>query len=234
VAAQARGVRTRARIIRATAEIINERSYNKAAVADIAARAQVTTGAVYFHFESKEAAAHTLIGLQNAHSRSRAQRIAATTDCPVQIMLRVSAALIADIIHDPVVRAGIRLTTEIHILSSPPLASWADWTDFNLTHLEAGVRVGRLRSDLDCSSTAEVIAAQIAGICILSVLWGDIPELARRGRTVWEQFLRANATSPQLLLEQLPEIFNVASTDQVSTPGSWLTDPRAWSRVSMA
>ena len=64
MARQERAVRTRHAVIRAAAEVFAERGYAAATIAEILDRAGVTKGALYFHFDSKEALARGVIEAQ--------------------------------------------------------------------------------------------------------------------------------------------------------------------------
>jgi AcrR family transcriptional regulator len=216
MAPQERSARTRDKILVATAEVINELSYEKAKLSDIAIRAGVTTGAFYFHFSGKEDAAQTLIRIQNTHSQEKARARAEAGGPTLEIMLAVSAGLMSDIVNDPIVRAGIRLTTEIHILDSPPVEAWRGWTDFNEMMLEEAIDRGELYREFDIPVMAEVIAGSIAGMHIVSSLFEDIPGLLRRVCAMWVQFLRAYALEPQRWVDRATELF--ADTGKPAAP----------------
>ena len=108
---QARAVRTKQRIIIAAAEAVNELTFEKASLVDIAGRAGVTTGAFYAHFNSREDLAHAVIEAQSAYSQSKALAILSQDLPTLEILLGVSAEFTYDILQDPLVRAGARLTS---------------------------------------------------------------------------------------------------------------------------
>ncbi|MEK8171459.1 helix-turn-helix domain-containing protein [Streptomyces sp. M19] len=54
MARQERAIRTRNEILRAAATVFNEFGYDAATIAETLTRADVTKGALYFHFQSKE------------------------------------------------------------------------------------------------------------------------------------------------------------------------------------
>ena len=58
---QARSEATRRKIIDSAVELINEIGYPASGLADIIERAELTKGALYYHFESKEAVATAII-----------------------------------------------------------------------------------------------------------------------------------------------------------------------------
>jgi AcrR family transcriptional regulator len=182
----------------ATAEAINELSYEKATLADIARRAGVTTGALYFHFPSKEAVAHAVIQTQSARSQQKARATVEAGHPALEAMLRVSADLMWDIVEDPLTRAGIRLTTEIHILDTPPRESWHDWIVFNEALMTAARDEGDLRPDIDIPVVAEVLTGSIGGMHILSSLLEDIPGLIYRVAALWRQFVQSYTPSEKV------------------------------------
>jgi AcrR family transcriptional regulator len=79
---------TRARLLRAAADVFAERGYDGARVADIAKAAGVSSGAMYAHFASK---AELLVGALRAHGqRQLADMLAADPDRSVTDMLLVT------------------------------------------------------------------------------------------------------------------------------------------------
>lgn len=214
---QERSIRTRNKVLVATAEAINEFSYEKATLADIARRAGVTTGAVYFHFPNKEAVAHAVIEMQNALSQQKAQQTVEAGHPALETMLRVSADLMHDVVADPLIRAGIRLTTEIHILDTPPTQSWRDWIVFNEMLMTNARDEGDLREDFDVPAVAEVLTGSIAGMHIISALLEDFPGLIPRVQGLWHQFVRSYAP-----LEKVP--YWIGRTDDLFTRESGAED----------
>ncbi|WP_435060255.1 TetR family transcriptional regulator [Streptomyces sp. bgisy060] len=64
MARQERAVRTRRTVLEAAAAVFDERGYKAATIADILKRADVTKGALYFHFASKRALAQGILDEQ--------------------------------------------------------------------------------------------------------------------------------------------------------------------------
>ncbi|MCX4591801.1 ScbR family autoregulator-binding transcription factor [Streptomyces sp. NBC_01549] len=112
MARQERAVRTRHALIRSAAEIFDRRGYDQAKLADISAGADVSPGALHFHFESKAAMARaveveaisTLRSAAHIVYRERAFALQALTD-----MSHVFAHLLR---WDVVVRAGFHLNND--------------------------------------------------------------------------------------------------------------------------
>ena len=64
---QARSEATRRKIITSAAELINEIGYPATGLGDIIERAEMTKGALYYHFDSKESLATAIIEEGGAH-----------------------------------------------------------------------------------------------------------------------------------------------------------------------
>jgi AcrR family transcriptional regulator len=84
---------TRERLLRAAAKVFAERGYDGARVADIAAAAGVSNGAMYAHFGSK---AELLVGALRAHGRQElAEALAADPDKSIiDVLLSIGRGLI--------------------------------------------------------------------------------------------------------------------------------------------
>lgn len=98
----ARADRTRADLLSAAERLIAERGYEAASVADIAAAAGYTKGALYAHFASKEALFLELAGTRRAAAEPR-DRTAAD---PVDLIEEARAAASADV-DDPALLFGL-------------------------------------------------------------------------------------------------------------------------------
>lgn len=197
---QARSVRTRQRIILATAQAINDRSFDRSSLSRIAADAGVTTGAFYFHFSSKEDAALAVMNTQNEYSQTKALHVSAWDRPALELMLITSSGIMRDIVQDPIVRAGVRLAAEIGLLDTFPTPIWQSWIDNNVAQLTAAQGQGDIRSDAEIAAAAELLVTSIIGIFLLCSLERDIPSLQRRVHGMWRQFIHAYATdSPRWL-----------------------------------
>lgn len=188
---QTRAVRTKQRILIAAAEEVNEATFTTTTLASIARRAGVTSGAVYFHFEDKEAVAHAVIESQNAYSQAKALATLALGLPMLETTLRVSADFTFDILRDPLVRAGARLTSEVLVWDRPPMSSFDGWIAFNVMLLANGKSDQVIDPRLDIERTAEFIVGGYTGHYIFSTLLKDLDRLPIRILTMWEYFIRA-------------------------------------------
>jgi AcrR family transcriptional regulator len=109
---QERAIRTRRVILKSAAEMFDRLGYTAARLSDISARTGMSTGALHFHFENKEALACAVVD-EARHTLWRAGRLALEkqTD-PLQALTDVSHTLAQLLSWDVVSRAGFRLDNE--------------------------------------------------------------------------------------------------------------------------
>lgn len=191
---QARAIKTRQDILNGAARVFVGNGYEKATVGNIAAAAGVTQGALYFHFKSKEEIAHAVIDAQHTISQHRAEVILSNGLSGVETILQISASLARDIIDDPLVRAGVRLNTEVLFFEQPIIRSWDDWAALAAGLLEQGVKDGDLRTDTDIPVFSRVISRCYVGVQLVSEQTTKYEDLAERIMEMWIVILSACLT----------------------------------------
>ncbi|CAM5693666.1 hypothetical protein SALBM311S_06793 [Streptomyces alboniger] len=85
---QLRAEQTRSTIITAAADLFDRHGYESTSLDDIVEHAQVTKGALFFHFATKEDLAHAMIELQSRASR----RLASDADGRGYTSLRLAGS----------------------------------------------------------------------------------------------------------------------------------------------
>jgi AcrR family transcriptional regulator len=206
---QARSERTREKILLSAARTIDERNYERASLADIARGAGVTTGAFYFHFRNKEEIAHAVIDAQNAYSAARAAELTTTDSPTMEKILAVSADLTHSMLDNQLVRAGIRLTTEVNMFTQPPILPWQQWTDFSVALWTAAVQEGDVKPDTDLERYAKFITGAYAGIQLLSSLTTSRRDLVERILDMWVIILKSctPAESTEYWIDRAQRLF---------------------------
>lgn len=190
MAKQARAIESRESIILAAAAIIDERNYERAGLAEIAKRAGLTTGAFYFHFTNKEELAHAVIDAQNEYSAKRASSILLDQDLPaLEKSLASSADLTTSIRENQLVRAGIKLTTEVNMFENPPLLPWESWSDLSVQLFTQAIEEGDIQEGIDVRAYAEFITGSYAGIQLLSGLMTNRENLHHKILDMWNLVL---------------------------------------------
>lgn len=107
---QLRAVRTREALIRAAAEVFADDGYALASLPAISKRAGVSTGALHFHFASKDVLAAAVENAAAERVARLADRCRATGETSLQVLVDTNSGLLQALADDPVVRAGFRLS----------------------------------------------------------------------------------------------------------------------------
>lgn len=109
---QERAIRTRRLLLRSAAEIFDREDYSSARLCDVSARANMSTGALHFHFANKEDLAQAVV----SEARGilwRAARLAYERNSkPLQALTDISHTLGQLLAWDVVSRAGLRLDND--------------------------------------------------------------------------------------------------------------------------
>lgn len=162
MAVQERGERTRSAIIAAASESFETVGFSATSLARIAEMAQVTKGALYYHFSSKQDLADAVrdAAQQTLQLLIDAARSTAGT-APLQAIIDLTHATLERLAHDPVFRAGLRLSDE-HELSSPGATA-----DPGLLPLTTEL-LDRPELGLPHASVAESLGLVLNGLSLLS------------------------------------------------------------------
>ena len=178
---QQRAIATRARLIEAAAELFAAHGYQGTRIIDIARNAQVAPGAMQFHFPTKADTARAVIAAQHELMIAAGTTVReADLDSGVEEMIVISGKVAALIDANPIVRAGIRLTTETEEFASAD--PYLEWTRFALGPVRRAAREGELSSRLSEEAFAEVLAAAFTGARYFSLATGEgglVPLLAK-------------------------------------------------------
>jgi AcrR family transcriptional regulator len=104
---------TRLQILRAAARQFARKSYNMVSLDDILADAEVTKGAMYFHFRSKHALASAIIDYRADLARAAVEELLARKLSGLETLIDISFLIAIDDIGDESARAGLNLLESI-------------------------------------------------------------------------------------------------------------------------
>ncbi|MEU3984608.1 ScbR family autoregulator-binding transcription factor [Streptomyces sp. NPDC026672] len=199
MARQERAVRTRRAVIRAAAEVFAERGYAAATIAEILARAGVTKGALYFHFDSKESLARGVVEAQPANDYW------APRELKLQEWVDAGMALAHRIPQDVVLLAGIRLSGDLEgrrLFGSV----WPAWTEVSVKHLTEAKERGEVLPHVVPSETAECFLGAWLGTQMVSEASSGWSDLGERVSVLFNHILPAIATPAALIrLDTAPD-----------------------------
>lgn len=159
---QDRAIRTRRTILVAAASVFEERGYQAATISEILTTANVTKGALYFHFKSKEQLAEGVLAGQNSKL--------AVPDRPCKTQELVDTAMLHahHLRTDPMVRAGARLALDQRADGVDRTGPFHHWTSIVTDLLGKARSQGELLPHVDPVETAEVLVGAFAGIQAMS------------------------------------------------------------------
>ena len=132
-ASERRADTTRHRLIAAASRQFAHRPYSMVSLDDILADAELTKGAMYFHFSSKQALALAIIDDLTEMSRAAVLELLAREMSGLETLIDLVFLLsVQDTQHD-VARAGVRLLDALDNPTSVPPALWQSRIEFVTT-----------------------------------------------------------------------------------------------------
>ncbi len=188
---QARSEATRRKIIDSAVDLINEIGYPAAGLGDIIERAELTKGALYYHFDSKEALATAIIeeGSDNLLGGFRA---AGRSGSPAMENIIHGSFVVTDVLSsDRIARAGARLLRTFGGFNPAAKKTFQILVAELVERIEIAAAEGDLRPTLDAQTTGASIVAGVLGAELLSSALADGADLRARFARMWELHLPA-------------------------------------------
>lgn len=196
---QARAVATRNVVLVGAARVFERRGFAATTIADILEEAGVSKGAMYFHFDTKEALAREIIAFQ-ATWRDDAT---ISVDCPVQHLIDLSHAFARALQHDPLVRASIRLTLERNTFQTADPSPYDGWLTEVETLLQQAADMALLLEGVEPAVGAHLITSAVTGTQLVSEATTGRTDLTNRITDMWRLLLPALVT-PETLPSSMP------------------------------
>jgi AcrR family transcriptional regulator len=188
---QARSEATRRKIIDSAVDLINEIGYPAAGLGDIIERAELTKGALYYHFDSKEALATAIIE-EGSQSLLGAFRAAGRTSSPAMENIIHGSFVMTDVLgSDRVARAGARLLRTFGGFNPAAKNTVQVLVNELAERIKTATAEGDLRPTLDAETTGASIVAGMLGDELLSSALADGEDLRARFARTWELVLPA-------------------------------------------
>ena len=163
------GAETKKRILKTAAELFSEYGFEKVSVDTIIAKAGVSKGCFYVHFDSKDALTATLIDEYVSRlDLSYSDYVKSFPEgSEASEVLRSLAGRIADIITEEIgynlIRIAYRIQIDRKISNGTLLSSNRDLNTVFGDLLQRGIRQGEFREDLDAKTVAEQFVAVSRG-----------------------------------------------------------------------
>ena len=194
---QARSETTRRRIITSAVELFNEIGYPAAGLGDIIDRAEMTKGALYYHFESKESLATAIIEDGSARL-AEAFRSITSSSAPALESIIHGVFVVADLMSvDQVARSGMQLLRAFGDFNNVAARTYGGWVTEMTERTQQAIDEGDVRDDLDPRTVGETIVSSMLGAELLSSAAGGGDVLERITRT-WRVLLPAFVSQESL------------------------------------
>ncbi|MBG0851692.1 TetR/AcrR family transcriptional regulator [Streptomyces spinoverrucosus] len=190
MARQLRAEQTRATIITAAADLFDRHGYESTSLSDIVEHAQVTKGALYFHFAAKEDLAHAIMEIQSQAARRLAREVDDRKCSSLEGMMRITFGLVRLTVEGPVARAGLRLATG-GVGVRPPLPHpFTEWLDIFSRKLLGAVKESDIHPDVDIDAVTHSLLSFFVGIRVTGRTLEPVPRLPRRLAEMWYVLIR--------------------------------------------
>jgi AcrR family transcriptional regulator len=155
---------TRRQILRAAAHQFAHRSYSQVSLDDILADAEVTKGAMYFHFRSKHALALSLIDDQTDNGRAGVNEILARRLSGLETLIDISYLLAAQDLSDELARAAGNLIESIGRADGVQAKMLGQWIDAFGVILQRAIDEGDVRDDVKPDVGSRLLVALYVGL----------------------------------------------------------------------
>jgi AcrR family transcriptional regulator len=190
---QQRAIRTRRAILEAAGAVFDEHGYMSTTIAMVLERAEVTKGALYFHFPSKESLAQAVLDEQVPFGAVPPQ------PCKLQEIVDMTFVVGQRLLTNALLRGSVRLAVDQETPSGidhgEPFRQWAQRLS---TLLEQARDRGELLPTVRPRETVELLVGTFTGIQLMSRALTGRADLADRLSVMWAHMLPSIAV-PGLL-----------------------------------
>jgi TetR/AcrR family transcriptional regulator, transcriptional repressor for nem operon len=161
---------TRQRLIAAASRQFGHRPYSMVSLDDILAEAELTKGAMYFHFPSKQALALAIVDDLHEISRTAVTELLARKMSGLESLIDLVYLLAVQNIQNEVARAGVRLLETLDDTTAPPTTVWHSWIELVTTLIQKAVTEGDVVDHHDPEDIAKMLVALWVGVRRISDL----------------------------------------------------------------
>jgi AcrR family transcriptional regulator len=195
---QTRSEVTRRKIIDAAVELFNDVGYTSTGLGDIIERAGMTKGALYHHFNSKEALAVAIINEASDILLRTFQGISRSSAPALESMIH-GVLVVVDLSNtDKLVRMGAVLLRIFAKFSEASTLNYSLWLAEMGKEVRRAQAEGDLRADIDPQTAGDFIVSAMLGTELISNAVSGGEDVLERVTRTWEFVLPAIATEQSL------------------------------------
>jgi AcrR family transcriptional regulator len=186
---QARSEATRRKIITSAVELFNEIGYPATGLGDIIERAEMTKGALYYHFDSKETLATAIIEEGSARLVAAFSSITASSAPALENIIH-GVFVVADLLStDQLARSGTQLLRAFGEFNEAAARTYGGWVAEMTERTRQAIDEGDLRDDLEPLAVAETIVGLMLGVELLANATTAGADVLERVTRTWKVLL---------------------------------------------
>ena len=155
---------TRLQILRAASRQFAHKSYSLVSLDDILADAEVTKGAMYFHFRSKHALASAIIEYRFVVAQKAVDELLALRLSGLETLIDISYLVAVDDIGDESARAGLNLLESIGRADGLQASLLGDWVTAFASIAKRAVADGDIVGQVDPKGIARLLVSMYLGL----------------------------------------------------------------------
>lgn len=161
---QERALRTRENILQAAATAFQKHGYGATRLQDITDGQDVSKGALYFHFTSKESLAFAIMQKHDALWGDLIEKLRPGFPRAITLLLEFSLQVGAAFKDNALIRAGMRLTLETNLRDPSLPPPFTDWIEKTRSLLVEARDQGDLVPSADPGNAAMLLVASFTGL----------------------------------------------------------------------
>lgn len=165
---QARSEATRQKILDAAIDLFGEVGYSAAGLGEIIDRAGMTKGALYHHFDSKEALATAIIEQGSDLTRDAFRQVCESSSPALENLIHGVFVVTDLLVSDKTARTAEQLTRGLAEFNSAASRVWTSQLEAITTQARLASEQGDLRDGLDPAMVSESILNAMLGAQLLS------------------------------------------------------------------
>ena len=195
---QARSEATRRKIITSAVELFNEIGYPATGLGDIIERAEMTKGALYYHFDSKQSLATAIIEEGSAHLVQAFRSITDSSAPALEIIIH-GVFVVTDLLStDQIARSGTQLLRAFGEFNDAAARTYGGWLAEMTERTRQAIDEGDLRGDLDPQAVGETLLGSMLGVELLANATSAGADVLQRVTRMWKVLLPAIVSQESL------------------------------------
>ncbi|MEV0174758.1 ScbR family autoregulator-binding transcription factor [Streptomyces sp. NPDC050803] len=194
---QLRAEQTRATIITAAADLFDRHGYESTSLSDIVEHAQVTKGALYFHFAAKDDLAQAIMELQSRASRQVAGEMDARGYSSLEALMRTTFGVARLSVEGPIPRAGLRLAIGGVPVKSPLQHPFTEWLELASRKFLGAAKESDVHPDVDIDAAAHSFVCFFVGTRVVGRSLEPVARQPRRVAEMWHILIRGLVPVPR-------------------------------------